>query len=103
MAEQQPQPQYSRPQHHRSRSTSRNSASRSSRNRSTAAARRGNDVGGLPSFITGGQPQQAPQYVHSNGHDGQGDRFHRRRRRHRGPHNPRQDVRSDAPPEPGNE
>ena len=64
----------------------------------------GNDVGGLPSFITGGQPVQAPQYGGgSNGHDGQGDRFHRRRRRHRGPHNPDQDVRGDAPPEPGNE
>jgi hypothetical protein len=59
----------------------------------------GNDVGGLPSFITGGQPPQAPQYG-TNGHDGQGDRFNRRRRRHRGPG---QDARSDALPEPGNE
>ena len=63
----------------------------------------GNEVGGLPSFITGGQPpQQAPQYG-SNGHDGgQGERFpmHRRRRRHRGP----QDDRSaDAPETSGNE
>ena len=47
------------------------------------AAPDGGDVDRLPSFITGGQPQQ-PQ----NGHDGgQADRFplHRRRRRHRGP------------------
>ena len=50
------------------------------------------DVGGLPSFITGGggQPQQPnnnPQGGQQNGHD-QGDRQdrfgHRRRRRHRG-------------------
>ena len=50
------------------------------------------DVGGLPSFITGGggQPQQInnnPQGGQQNGHD-QGDRQdrfgHRRRRRHRG-------------------
>ena len=60
----------------------------------------GNDVGGLPSFITGGQPQ-APQYGGGNGHDGQGDRFHRRRRRHRGPHHQGggqgPDVRNDGP------
>jgi hypothetical protein len=49
------------------------------------------DVDRLPSFITGGQPQQAPQQGQpqggSNGYDGGGDRFplHRRRRRHRGP------------------
>jgi hypothetical protein len=46
------------------------------------------DVDRLPSFITGGQPQNAggPQ-ASQNGHDGQPDRFplHRRRRRHRGP------------------
>lgn len=69
----------------------------------------GNEVGGLPSFITGGQPQQAPQHG-PNGHDGQGDRFpmHRRRRRHRGPHQQQQtDMRGgDAPPDdqrPGND
>jgi hypothetical protein len=45
------------------------------------------DVGGLPAFITGGQPQPAPS---PNGHDQQQERFgggggmHRRRRRHRG-------------------
>jgi hypothetical protein len=56
------------------------------------------DVGGLPSFITGGAPQpQANNFGPNgqngqNGHEGQGDRFplHRRRRRHRGP-------RTDAP------
>jgi Domain of unknown function (DUF4167) len=50
------------------------------------------DVDRLPSFITGGQPQQQPPQQGqpqggSNGYDGGGDRFplHRRRRRHRGP------------------
>ncbi len=54
------------------------------------------DVERLPSFITGGQPQQqAPQQSPQqgqgsngpNGYDGSPDRFplHRRRRRHRGP------------------
>jgi hypothetical protein len=50
------------------------------------------DVDRLPSFITGGQPQnaggqQANAGLGQNGHDGQPDRFplHRRRRRHRGP------------------
>jgi Domain of unknown function (DUF4167) len=54
------------------------------------------DVDRLPSFITGGQPQQQPQQQPpqqgqpqggSNGYDSGGDRFplHRRRRRHRGP------------------
>ena len=66
------------------------------------------DVGGLPSFITGGQPQpQAPQYGTPNGHDGngQGERFpmHRRRRRHRPHHQGGPDERSDAPEAPGNE
>jgi hypothetical protein len=54
----------------------------------------GGDVDRLPSFITGGQPQNqggAPQQNQGyaqNGHEGgQPDRFplHRRRRRHRGP------------------
>ena len=48
------------------------------------------DVDRLPSFITGGQPQNAggaQPAQGQNGHDGQPDRFplHRRRRRHRGP------------------
>ncbi len=55
------------------------------------------DVDRLPSFITGGQPQQQPAQPPqqgqpqggANGYDGgdRGDRFplHRRRRRHRGP------------------
>ena len=46
------------------------------------------DVDRLPSFITGGQPQNTGgQQANQNGHDGQPDRFplHRRRRRHRGP------------------
>ena len=72
------------------------------------------DVGdgqGLPSFITGAQPQQSPQNFGANGHDNQGgDRFPRhRRRRHRGGGGPRpdtgnvpQDFRGDDGPEPGN-
>jgi Domain of unknown function (DUF4167) len=56
----------------------------------------GGNVDRLPSFITGGGPQQPaqaqqgqqPHQGHNqNGHDNQADRFplHRRRRRHRGP------------------
>jgi hypothetical protein len=53
-----------------------------------SAPSREDDVDRLPSFITGGQPQQhQPQGASGNGHDNQPDRFplHRRRRRHRGP------------------
>ena len=68
-----------------------------------------NDAGQLPSFITGSQPQPAPQNLEPNGQDN-GDRFPRhRRRRHRGPGGPRpdlpnmpQDFRGDDGPEPGN-
>ncbi|MEX2034307.1 MAG: DUF4167 domain-containing protein [Xanthobacteraceae bacterium] len=68
----------------------------------------------LPSFITGTQPPQSPQDSGPNGHDNQGgDRFPRhRRRRHRGPGDPRtdmtnvpQNVRGDDGPDdspPGN-
>jgi hypothetical protein len=55
------------------------------------AAETQGDVGGLPSFITGGGQPQPPQPAYGqNGHDNnQPDRFplHRRRRRHRGPRN----------------
>ena len=96
---QQPQPQYARPQTQPQYQPQQGQPQPQAQPQPS-----GNDVGGLPSFITGGQPVQAPQYGGgSNGHDGQGDRFHRRRRRHRGPHNPDQDVRGDAQPEPGNE
>ena len=60
------------------------------------------DVGGLPSFITGGQPPQPN--ASPNGHDGQGDRYsmHRRRRRHRGPPNA-PGIGGDAPEIPGSD
>jgi hypothetical protein len=59
-----------------------------------------NDVERLPSFITGGQPQQNAQNAAPNGgYDNQGgDRFPRhRRRRHRGPGGPRPDVANVSP------
>jgi hypothetical protein len=58
-----------------------------------------NDGERLPSFITGTQPQPAPQGFGPNGHDNQGgERFPRhRRRRHRGG-GPRPDM-SNAPQE----
>jgi hypothetical protein len=62
----------------------------------------GGAVDRLPSFITGGQPQNPGGQQSNqgpNGHEGQPDRFplHRRRRRHRGPRQdfqggPRDDV-----------
>jgi hypothetical protein len=66
------------------------------------------DVDRLPSFITGGQPQQQPpQQGNSgphgqngpNGYDGQQDRFplHRRRRRHRGGGGPREHSMDHSP------
>jgi hypothetical protein len=76
------------------------------------------DVERLPSFITGGQPQQQPQQgptgngpggpPHNpngpNGYDGSPDRFplHRRRRRHRGPrdHSMQGGGENDAPMPP---
>ncbi len=66
------------------------------------------DVERLPSFITGGQPQQqAPQQTPQqgqgpngpNGYDGSPDRFplHRRRRRHRGPRDHGMPSEGDGP------
>ena len=66
------------------------------------------DVERLPSFITGGQPQQqAPQQSPQqgqgpngpNGYDGSPDRFslHRRRRRHRGPRDHAMPSEGDGP------
>jgi hypothetical protein len=73
-----------------------------------------NDVERLPSFITGGQPQQPVQGQGQNGPNGQGgpngqngydgspDRFplHRRRRRHRGPRDHSMHGDNDAPMPP---
>jgi len=65
----------------------------------------GGEVGGLPSFITGGQQGQNPNY--QNGHEGQGDRYplHRRRRRHRGPRGdmPQQGGGDQPTPRPTND
>jgi hypothetical protein len=57
----------------------------------------GQEVGGLPAFITGGQPQQQPT-PSQNGHDQQ-ERYgmHRRRRRHRGGGGFRGEVAQGAP------
>ena len=61
----------------------------------------GGDIGGLPSFITGGQPQPN---LGTNGHDSQGDRFsHRRRRRHRGPQGVPDIHGAEIPEAPGTE
>ena len=70
------------------------------------------DASGLPSFITGSQPQPSAPDFGANGHDNNpgGDRFPRhRRRRHRGPGGPRpdmqnapQDFRGDDGPDLGN-
>jgi hypothetical protein len=62
------------------------------------------DVSGLPSFITGTQPQPSVSDFPPNGHDNNqgGDRFPRhRRRRHRGPGGPGgPNVRPDLPNAP---
>jgi len=101
-AQQQPQPHYSRPQQQPSQQPQPPQHQPQPQQAQPNAG--GNDVGGLPSFITGGQPPQ--QQIGSNGHDNQGDRFNRRRRRHRGPHTPGQDVRGGEGPDdsrPGND
>jgi hypothetical protein len=93
-APREPQPYYPREQHHNQQHFQPRSQHSNSENQG--------DVDRLPSFITGGQPQQQqpPQHGNNgpqgqngpNGYDGQQDRFplHRRRRRHRGGGGPRE-------------
>lgn len=85
------QPYQQQRQHHNQQRHERNDQPRQERGHERAQQQQpGNndgDVGGLPSFITGGQPQQSQPHFGQNGHEGQGDRFplNRRRRRPRGP------------------
>jgi hypothetical protein len=91
-----PQPYGGRePQQHRGQPEHRGQPTE---HRGQPAPESGDDPGGLPSFITGGQPPAEQPFGQNGGFEnGQPDRFplHRRRRRHRGP-------RSDLPPR-GNE
>jgi hypothetical protein len=70
-------------------------------NRPQHGSDNGGDLGRLPSFITGSQPQQGqpqqPGYgQNNNGYDNQGDRFPLHRRRRRGHRGPRPDMQGGA-------
>jgi hypothetical protein len=110
-APREPQPFYARephqPQHHQPQQQQQQPQQQQhfqQRPQHTPQPSNDQDVDRLPSFITGGQPQQAqpPQNQpqgDSNGFNGGGDRFplHRRRRRHRGPRDHGMSGEGDAP------
>lgn len=81
---QQPYPQRDHQQHNQHRQHHDNRAQQ-------GGGDNGNDLGRLPSFITGGQPQQ-PGYGQNNGYENQGDRYPMHRRRRRGHRGPRPDM-----------
>jgi Domain of unknown function (DUF4167) len=104
-----PQPYGGPPAHHQQQHHGRPQHSSPQQQQQHGGAEPGNEVDRLPSFITGGAPQQHHQPQGPNGFDNQPDRFplHRRRRRHRGPHRgdsgPQRDHDEPGPRGPSND